>query len=315
MTAMQPINPADAHHLRAFVDIWNAACGPDLAIDEHFVEYNLRFTQGCTREGRFALHEDRPAGFVIASAIASYATLTAIAVRPEAQRRGIGSALLSWAEEWLKAFGCAKVSFGAGTRIFAPGLPVELNDAGFFLKRGYVPDKEEPSVWDVAMDLADYPPPSRTVRALASGDELRPARPEDEAALMDFFKMTFPGSWKFEFMEHVREGGRMSDFMVLIVNGAIEGFCQLTFEVSLRPLNRFYPHRLPRPWGQLGAIGVSERVRGQGYGGAVLDAGLRRLRDAGVRGCIIDWTDLTEFYGKFGFKPYREYLMLWKPLV
>jgi predicted N-acetyltransferase YhbS len=73
-------------------------------------------------------------------------------------------------------------------------------------------------------------------------------------------------------------------------------------------------HRLPRPWGQLGPIGVSQDTRGKGYGGALLDAGLRYLRDQGVRGCVIDWTDLVDFYGKFGFKPYRKYQMLIKTL-
>jgi len=71
-------------------------------------------------------------------------------------------------------------------------------------------------------------------------------------------------------------------------------------------------HRLPKPWGQLGPIGVSKDARGKGYGGALLDAGLRYLRDQGVRGCVIDWTDLVDFYGKFGFKPYREYAILAK---
>jgi predicted N-acetyltransferase YhbS len=71
-------------------------------------------------------------------------------------------------------------------------------------------------------------------------------------------------------------------------------------------------HRLPKPWGQLGPIGVSKDVRGKGYGGALLDAGLGYLRDQGVRGCVIDWTDLVDFYGKFGFKPYREYAILGK---
>ena len=39
---------------------------------------------------------------------------------------------------------------------------------------------------------------------------------------------------------------------------------------------------------------------------AVVDAGLRRLRDNGVNGCVIDWTSIVDFYGKFGFEPYRQ---------
>ncbi|MEZ4581604.1 MAG: hypothetical protein R3A10_08195 [Caldilineaceae bacterium] len=54
--------------------------------------------------------------------------------------------------------------------------------------------------------------------------------------------------------------------------------------------------------------------RGQGLETAVLDAGLRRLHNNGVNGCVIDWTDLVDFYGKFGFAPYRAYQQLVKAL-
>jgi predicted N-acetyltransferase YhbS len=67
---------------------------------------------------------------------------------------------------------------------------------------------------------------------------------------------------------------------------------------------------LPRPWGQLGAIGVSAGMRGQQLGRAMLAGGLARLHQAGVRGCIIDWTDLIDFYAKFNFKLFRRYLMM-----
>ena len=67
--------------------------------------------------------------------------------------------------------------------------------------------------------------------------------------------------------------------------------------------------------GDSSAPSASARTRrGKGYGAALLDGGLRYLKDAGIAGCVIDWTGLLDFYGKFGFKPYREYLMLGKAL-
>ena len=92
----------------------------------------------------------------------------------------------------------------------------------------------------------------------------------------------------------------------------VDGFARITLKDSERPLDRFYMHRLPKPWEQLGPIGVSASVRGKGYGGALLDAALCQLRDCGVRGCVIDWTELIDFYAKFSFTPYREYLILIK---
>ena len=131
---------------------------------------------------------------------------------------------------------------------------------------------------------------------------------------MAFLAREFAGRWHYSCQEFLDEGGRISDFMLLWTETGIEGFCQLTFEDSARPLERFYPYQLSRPWGQLGAIGVSEHLRGQGFGSALLDAGLRRLHSNGVNGCVIDWTTVVDFYAKFGFSKYRQYWSLMKAL-
>ena len=113
----------------------------------------------------------------------------------------------------------------------------------------------------------------------------------------------------------LREGGRITDHVLIWSERGVEGDCRVTFENSERPLERFFMHSLPRPWGQLGSIGVSADCRGKGYGGALLNAGLRYLRECGVRGCVIDWTTLLDLYGKFGFRPYHEYIALGKFLA
>lgn len=156
---------------------------------------------------------------------------------------------------------------------------------------------------------SDYTPPA-TVREIPGS--VRPAQPGQEEALLAFLRREFPDRWRFEYEEHLRVGGRISDYMLLWTDAGVRGFCQLTFEDSPKPIERFFPYRLPRPWGNLRPIGVSAADRGRGYGAAVLDAGLRRLRDNGVKGCVIDWTSLLDFYGKFGFEPYREYKILVK---
>jgi predicted N-acetyltransferase YhbS len=100
--------------------------------------------------------------------------------------------------------------------------------------------------------------------------------------------------------------------MLLWTDRGVDGFCLLTFEDSAQPLERFYPYQLPRPWGQLGAVGVSVDRRGRGFGAALVDAGLRRLHDNGVNGCVIDWLVIEEFYAKFGFSKLRDYQQLYK---
>jgi predicted N-acetyltransferase YhbS len=201
---------------------------------------------------------------------------------------------------------------GASLRPFIPGVPEELNSTGFFTRHGYGTKPEWMTrEWDVAANLATYEPP-RTVREIDG--LVRPAQPRDYEAILRFLQREFPGRWRYNFEQSIAEGTRIADFMVLWTERGVDGCCMLTFEDSHHPIERFYPYRLPRPWGQLGSIGVSEDRRGQGFGAALLNAGLRRLHNNGVNGCVIDWTDLLDFYGKFGFTPYRSYLILSKPL-
>lgn len=313
---LHPFETSNSTALAAAATIWSAACGPDLAISPRFVEYNTRSSTGGIQAGQLARQNDRIVSFVLASAAPNapgavrpdQGWIDAIAVAPDAQRHGTGSALLEWGESWLRGQGCTTIRLGGSLRPFTAGLPEELHTDRFFRARGYGGEHE---TWDVARDLGDYVSPHGTYPR----DVLcRPAQPEDEAGLRQFFLREFPDRWRYEFEEHLRDGGRLSDYTLLVSERGVDGFCHITFEDSHNPLDRFYMHRLPRPWGQAGALGVSADRRKLGYGLAVVDAGLRRLRDAGVRGCIIDWTGLIDFYAKFGFKPYRKYLMLSKSL-
>ncbi len=303
--------------------IWNAACGPDLAIGTGAMRYNLAPARGELQEGRIAIAGGRIAGFVLAAALPGdpetspppLGWVAAIAVSPRDQRAGAGSELLRWAEAWLGALGCTHFELGGSLRPFAPGLPEgPAGSERFFRRRGYQNFAPSPLVWDVARSLRDYKP--RPVdRPLPAGVETRAARPGDEEGLREFFRREYPGRWRFEFEEALRAGERISDFTVLRTERGFDGFARLTFVDSARPLDRFFMHRLPRPWGQLGPIGVSADCQGRGYGSALLDAGLHRLRAAGVDGCVIDWTDLVDFYARYGFRPFRRYDVLVKGTV
>lgn len=309
--------PQDSTQVTALTTVWNAACPDDLMISNRLVEFNLQPITGGKQAGQLAVQADVIVGFVLASTLhgqpqvasATVGWVDAIAVTPAAQQQGIGAALLAWAEAWLTAQGSQTLILGASQHPFAPGVPTALDTAPFFQRRGYGQARQS---WDVAADLTTYQPPA-TVRPIQG--EVRPAQSGDEAALRAFLQREFPGRWHFEFEEFLRTlGARLSDYMLLWSERGVDGFCQLTFEDSLRPIERFYPYQLPRRWGQLGPIGVSADRRGQGYGAALLDTGLRRLYNNGVNGCVIDWTTHLALYGKFGFTPYREYIQLTKHL-
>ena len=311
-----PFDSSSLTHRQAAVHIWNAACGADLAISERFLAYNTRPSTGGQQAGRVAMRDGQPVGFVLASVLHGEPTVNAygegwidaLVVKPEVQRHAIGGALLAWAEAWLVEQGCARVRLGASLRPFAPGQPTELGHASFFERRGYVNDH---SAYDMSANLATYTPPP-SVHEIDGAAQ--PAQPGQESYLLAFLRREFPGRWRYEAEEFLREHGRISDYMLLWTERGVDGCCLMTFEDSVRPMERYYPYRLPRPWGQVGSIGISADCRGRGYGAALLDASLRRLHANGVNGCVIDWTGLVDFYAKFGFAPYRAYQCLWKVL-
>jgi GNAT superfamily N-acetyltransferase len=71
---------------------------------------------------------------------------------------------------------------------------------------------------------------------------------------------------------------------------------------------RFWEDLLERASGGLGPIGVVARLRGRGLGRALLAVALDVLHARGVRDCVIDWTTLLDYYGPFGFRPWKTYL-------
>lgn len=313
MIDLQPFEPAERAYHDVLARLWSSACGSALAITPRLVAYNTRPSPSIAQAGCLAQRGGRPVGFVLASAAVGAPAGTpgwidALAVVPDFQRQGAGSRLLTWAEAWLREQGCAEILLGGSLRPFTPGLPGDLHHAPFFERRGYITTG---ATWDVARRLRDYHTPASVPRNV----DVRPAGPDDEPALREFMERAFPGRWAWECDDELSRGGRISDYTLLWDGGRVEGFCQITFEDSPRPIDRFYPRRLPRPWGQAGPLGVSAERRGRGYGAAVIDGGLRRLQAAGVDGCVIDWTNLLELYGKFGFQPYREFALLRRGLA
>lgn len=313
--ALDPATTAAHAFVPGFVELWNAALGGDMPISASFVRHNFEPSTGVTR-CLFVMIVDN---VLVAAALATALQgeplvvthgegwIDALVVAPTWQRRSLGQRLLHAAELWLAEQGCRAVQIGGGLRPFAPGAPATSGAATFFTQRSYV---DFGPVWDMAANLATYtPPPLREAPCSAA-----PASPRQVDDLLGFLRREFPGRWRYEAEMFLADGGRISDFMLLWSERGVDGCCLLTFPDSVRPLERFYPYQLPKPWGQLGSIGISADRRGLGFGAALLDAGLRRLHDNGVNGCVIDWTTLTDFYGKFGFAPYRAYVMLGRAL-
>lgn len=317
LSLLEPGAPGSAAILAG---LWNAALGPGMQVSERLVRFNTQPAGGAESAVCLAgSGSGQAAGFALASAVTRPETgldcsagwIEALAVVPGLRGQGAGSALLAWGEAWLRGRGCRSARLGGGLRPFTPGLPAGGGSQAFFSKHGYLLREEHGVVWDVARSLEDYTSPA-FLRAAAL--EVRPLEPGEAPEMAAFLGSEFPGRWHYEFLEHLGQGGEASDYLALRLGGDMQGFCQVTVERSLRPLERFYLHGLPLPWGQLGPIGVGAAVRGRGLGEGLLDAGLRHLKALGVNGCVIDWVSRPAFYQKFGFRLHREYQILAKEL-
>ena len=308
-----PFDVETSEHLEAAARIWNSGAPLNLAITPDFIRFNCAAQPQLRQSGWLAVQDESAFGFVHASIQEGHSLgfVDLIAVEPWARRQGVGKMVLGQAESWLRSQGAERLRLGGALRPFLAGLPEGLDGAGFFEKHGYALRQPAPKVWDVARDLEDYQTPERTAGVQV---DIHPVEPEETGELLAFLDRAFPGRWHEEIKLFLESGGRSTDILAAHDENGIDGFLWMTFSDSLRPLNRYYPGRLPEPWGQFGPLGVGQGCRGRGYGGAIIDAAARRLQAMGVRGCVIDWTDLLDLYGKFGFQPYQEYAVYLKAL-
>lgn len=226
--------------------------------------------------------------------------------------------LLSYVRRLLVNRGMYKLVFGGDSAHLFPGCPddaIPLRD--FLTVEGF---QETGATFDLEADLADYVPPAGALERLGSypgrqgGDSepaVRTVSDSDRDALRMFLEREFPGRWRYDTMAKISMEERSDFVFALWLEGAIQGFA-VTQDASHRHLGggAVWHRALGPDWAALGPIGVAERVRGRGYGDALLAGALTGLKRRGARRCAIDWTDLDGFYGRHGFSIARRYRIL-----
>ncbi|MBL8965941.1 MAG: GNAT family N-acetyltransferase [Spirochaetaceae bacterium] len=253
-------------------------------------------------------------------AIPARGNISFVVVDEAARRRGIGSALMERAETWLRERGARTVRFGADSHHFFPGAPVDASPASaaleaFLAKHGY---RSEGLEQDLAADLGALDLAGLERRApLAPGYRIRRWEPALLEATVGFLRRNFPGRWLSDCLEAIDAGMRGEDLLLLedAATRSIVGFSRVYDRRSavLGPSVYWRGLMGDSPCG-LGPIGVDAERRGLGLGLALLRASMAELARRGGRFMVIDWTDLGDFYGKFGFKPWREYRLYAKAL-
>jgi GNAT superfamily N-acetyltransferase len=212
----------------------------------------------------------------------------------------IGVDLLAHVKSILRDRGADALVYGQDSGHFFPGCPSEVTALCDFLTvSGF---EGSSTAVDLERDLTGYVPAS------FEAAEFRYLRSEEHEELNEFFLREFPHRWRYDVLRKLEQEPKQPCVFVMLVDGKIEGFALLQSVGCVSQIGGAVWHRSLGPqWGSLGPIGISQRIRGQGFGGAILDQALGQLAKDGARQTIIDWTTLIDFYGKFGFEVTRTY--------
>lgn len=218
-----------------------------------------------------------------------------------------GIDLLAHAKRVLRNRGVEKLVFGQDNGHFFPGCPsdaTKLKD--MLIIEGFVEGAE--SV-DLEHDLTNYVPPIDVDEVLRRENAwVRRCSKIDLPLLDEFLAREFPARWRYDTLRKLEAEGEPSFVVGLFTDGKCEGFAITQWEGHRLPIGgAVWNQSLGEGWCSLGPIGVSKVVRGRGLGDAVLAGALLDLKSDGLRRCLIDWTNLSNWYGKHGFEIARRY--------
>lgn len=238
-------------------------------------------------------------GAPVAACVYNSNGISLLAVVPDHQGEGLGSALLCQAEDALRRRGVTRIALGCAGSYLFPGVPECLpGAAAFFARRGYR------STWtcvDLTMDLAqtrlpDPVTPSRPVT-------FRPCAETERSALLACVAQVQP-HWVDFYAACSTE-----DILIAVGTAEIVGFVQLLRSgIRMETL-------LSGRTGGLGCLGVLPAHREHGIGLSLANTATHALQRAGFVTSYVGYTWLEHWYGRLGYRRFLSYWMGEKSLA
>jgi len=245
-----------------------------------------------------------------------------LCVDQEYRNRGIGSELLSKAEQSMKEAGYEDITVGAGYDYLMPGVPTSkkyvdavnerlyqgLDDSvsTFFEKRGYT-HSWDGNCFDMRFPLCEFQKEEYSVGDTVDGICYRFATEEDAEKVLVCTDAAYEEFSPYYRNEELYRGAATQNPKVLIATDGDEvvGTLIVSLETEGEGL------------GSVGCTTVKPGHRGRHIGVNMVTIGTKYLKDAGMKEAYLGYTysGLDRMYGYAGYKVCIYYMMAKKSLV
>lgn len=308
--------PMQEKNLHEIIEFWNRNFSSAFLVNEDIIHKKILNDKDLFHPGTFlCMEENNIVGLIVTkisdNSLPEYqnaAWLSALVVERTHHRTGIGSLMYLRVEEELKKAGIQKLIVAGEMDNFFSGIPdPSPTNKGFFEKFGFILNSGEH--YDLSADVSQIDFDSLPVVLRRKSEFVTKVLTEGDISALDtFLHKEFPGRWESEMQSFLENGGDRSHIVVLCRKDEVKGFCK----IHISGMDKDFTEQLGNCWGSLGPIGIAKDIRGLGQGNVLLGDSLRHLKVIGAHNVLIDWTILKDFYGQFGFTPWRTYLGAYK---
>ncbi|MBN6206260.1 GNAT family N-acetyltransferase [Ralstonia pickettii] len=311
--------PWDSTRLTEIVTLWNHEIANDFPMRNELFKQNSFDDENVYNEGSQIVvdEDDNVIGFIVAKRwqekleiemAKDIGWIQSLLVDNRYRNQGIGSKLLHHAEAKLKTSGIKNILLGRDPWHYFPGIPTQYEDtAKWFEKRGY---KELGKEFDL---IRHYAPSTKSFLPFYENVTFSILEESEKDDLIAFLHRCFPGRWEYEAIHYFEKGGTGREFAVIKKHNQIIGFCRINDAYSpFIAQNVYWAPLFKEELGGVGPLGVDPEERGNGYGLAIVEAGIYFLRERNIHSLVIDWTGLVNFYEKLGFDVWKSYVSLRK---
>lgn len=305
--------PLQKDRVKDLVSLWNTEIGRQFPMREELFIQNSIDDQNVLVSGSWIAvdEENQVIGFVVSKIWQEnmdipmkrdIGWIQALLVKSSYRKQGIGNALLKKAESALMEHYVTTIHLGRDPFHYFPGIPNEDQATKlWFTNRGYVGI-------GIETDLINHYSDISASSYLVDGVECSLLQKDEQEEFLSFLKRSFSGRWEYEATIYFQNGGTGREFVVMKKGGRIIGFCRVNDHASpLIAPNTYWAPLFKEPLGGVGPLGIGQNERKNGYGLAIVEAGISFLRKRQINHIAIDWTGLVDFYGKLGFTTWKEY--------